>query len=137
MHSEPKTANKTKTSQKIVRPLFFVAGTISLVLGAIGIVLPILPTTPFLLLALACYCRSSERMTHWMLNNKYFGKYIRNYKEGKGIPLKTKLFAISILWITISYSALFVIPVWIAQLILFIIAAAVSFHITRLPTYRE
>jgi uncharacterized membrane protein YbaN (DUF454 family) len=137
MHSEPETVNKTKTSQKIVRPLFFVAGTISLVFGAIGIVLPILPTTPFLLLALACYCRSSERMTHWMLNNKYFGKYIRNYKEGKGIPLKTKLFVISILWITISYSALFVIPVWIAQLILFIIAAAVSFHITRLPTYRE
>ena len=134
---QPETANKTKTRQKIVRSLFFVAGSISLVIGAIGIVLPILPTTPLLLLALACYCRSSERMTHWMLNNKYFGKYIRNYKEGKGIPIKTKVFTISILWITIGYSTLFVIPVWIAQLILFIIAVAVSLHIIRLPTYRK
>ena len=72
-----------------------------------------------------------------MLNNEYFGKYIRNYKEGKGIPIKTKVFTISILWITIGYSTLFVIPVWIAQLILFIIAVAVSLHIIRLPTYRK
>jgi uncharacterized membrane protein YbaN (DUF454 family) len=137
MQPEEKTSKETKTSQKIIRPLFFVAGTISLVLGAIGIVLPVLPTTPFLLLALACYCRSSERMTQWMLNNKYFGKYIRRYREGKGIPLKTKLLATIILWITISYSALFVIPVWIAQLILFAIAAAVTLHLIKLPTYKE
>jgi len=117
MQQEPETPKETKTSQKIVRVLFFVAGSVSLVLGAIGIVLPILPTTPFLLLALACYFRSSERMTHWMLNNKYFGKYIRNYKEGKGIPLKTKLFAITIL--------------------LFAVAAAVTLHLFRLPTYRH
>jgi len=137
MQQEPETTKETKTSQKIGRALFFVAGTIFLALGAIGIVLPILPTTPFLLLALACYCRSSERMTHWMLNNKYFGKYIRNYKEGKGIPLKTKLFAITILWIAIVYSAIFIIPIWIVQLILFAVAAAVTLHLFRLPTYRH
>jgi uncharacterized protein len=76
-------------------------------------------------------------MTHWMLNNKYFGKYIRNYREGKGIPLKTKLFAIAVLWITISYSAFFIVPIWIVQLILFAIAAAVTIHLIRLPTYRH
>lgn len=72
-----------------------------------------------------------------MLTNRYFGKYIRNYKEGKGIPLKTKLFAIAILWITLVYSAIFIIPIWIAQLILFAVATAVTLHIFRLPTYRH
>ena len=137
MQPEPKTPNETKASQKLVRVLFFVAGSILLALGAIGVALPVLPTTPFLLLALACYCRSSERMTYWMLNNKYFGNYIRNYKEGKGIPLKTKLFAITILWITLVYSAIFIIPILIAQVILFGVAVAVTLHLIRLPTYYQ
>ena len=135
MQQEPETANKTNTRQKLVRALFFVAGTISLSLGAIGIVLPVLPTTPFLLLALACYFRSSPRMTRWMLTNRYFGKYIQRYKEGKGIPLKTKLFAITVLWTAIVYSAIFIVTIWIAQMILFAVAAAVTIHLTRLPTY--
>jgi len=137
MPHEPETAKETKASQKLVRAFFFVAGTVSLILGAVGIVLPVLPTTPFLLLALACYLRSSERMTHWMLNNKYFGKYIRNYKEGKGIPLKTKLFALTILWATIVFSAFFIIPILTVQIILFAVAAAVTIHLARLPTCRN
>jgi uncharacterized membrane protein YbaN (DUF454 family) len=137
MQQEPEINNENITSQKVVRVLFFVAGSVSLALGSIGIVLPVLPTTPFLLLALACYCRSSKRMTKWVLTNKYFGSYIRRYKEGKGIPIKTKIIAIAILWITISYSAFFIVKIWIVQLILFAIAIAVSIHIIRLPTYRE
>jgi uncharacterized membrane protein YbaN (DUF454 family) len=135
MQQETET-NKENSNNKLVRSLFFMAGTITLVLGAIGIVLPVLPTTPFLLLALACYFRSSERMTHWMLNNKYFGKYIRNYREGKGISLKTKLFAIATLWITISISAIIIFNIWIA-LGLFVVATAVTIHLVRLPTYRN
>ena len=138
MQQEPEINNENITSQKVVRVLFFVAGSVSLALGSIGIVLPVLPTTPFLLLALACYCRSSKRMTKWVLTNKYFGGYIRRYKEGKGIPLKTKIIALAALWITISYSAFFIVNIWwIVQLILFAIAIAVSIHIIRLPTYRE
>jgi len=138
MQQEPETTKETNTRQKFVRALFFVAGTVSLAIGTIGIVLPILPTTPLLLLALACYCRSSKRMTKWVLNNKYFGSYIRRYREGKGIPIKTKIIAISTLWITISYSAFFIVNIWwIVQLILFAIAIAVSIHILRLPTYRQ
>lgn len=137
MEQESELTKETNTEQKIVRALFFVAGTVSLAVGTIGIVLPILPTTPLLLLALACYCRSSKRMTKWVLTNKYFGSYIRRYKEGKGIPIKTKIATIAILWITISYSAFFIVNIWIVQLILFAIAIAVSIHILRLPTYRE
>lgn len=126
------------TSKKIVRAFFFSAGTISLALGALGIFLPILPTTPFLLLALACYCRSSKRMTHWILTNKYLGDYIRRYKEGKGIPLKTKVLALTILWMTISYSAFFMVQKWLPiQLALFAVAIGVTIHLIRLPTYRK
>ena len=130
---QPKTEAPNKS--KVVRALFFIAGSITLALGAIGIVLPVLPTTPFLLVSLACYLRSSEKMTHWMLTNKYFGKYIKNYREGKGIPIKTKIFAISLLWITILYSAFFIVPIWIVQIILFTIATLVTLHLVRLPTY--
>jgi uncharacterized membrane protein YbaN (DUF454 family) len=138
MQQETELTKETNNRQKIVRALFFVAGTVSLAIGTIGIVLPILPTTPLLLLALACYCRSSKRMTKWVLTNKYFGSYIRRYKEGKGIPIKTKIITIAILWITISYSAFFIVNNWcIVQLILFAIATAVSTHIIRLPTYRQ
>ena len=131
--------NKENTTrQKIVRALFFGAGTISLAFGAIGIVLPILPTTPLLLLALACYCRSSKRMTKWILTNKYFGDYIRRYKEGKGIPLKTKVLALTVLWMTVSFSAFFMVQKWlIVQLILFAVAIGVTIHLIRLPTYKE
>jgi uncharacterized membrane protein YbaN (DUF454 family) len=138
MTQKSELTKEANEHQKIVRILLFIAGTISLVLGTIFIVVPLLPTTPLLLLALACYCRSSKRMTKWVLTNKYFGNYIRRYREGKGIPIKTKIIAITALWITISYSAFFVVKQWwIVQLILFAIAIAVSTHIIKLPTYRK
>jgi uncharacterized membrane protein YbaN (DUF454 family) len=138
MEHEEKLNEETSTGQKIVRAFFFSAGTFSLALGAIGIVIPVLPTTPFLLLALACYFRSSKRMTRWILTNKYFGDYIRRYREGKGVPRKTKILAVAFLWITIGCSAYFMLQKWlIIQLILFAVAIAVTIHLVRLPTYRE
>ncbi len=121
--------------RKLKRVLYFVVGTIFLVLGGVGIVLPILPTTPFLLLSLACYYQSSQRMHYWMLNNKWFGGYLRNYTEGKGISLKAKLFTISLLWILISYSIFFVVNIVVVQIILFVIAIGVSLHLIKLPTF--
>ena len=129
---------------RVVSALLIVAGTISLVFAAIGTVIPGIPYTPFLLLAVACYCRSSERLYTWLINNRWFGEYIRNYREGKGIPLKTKVLAVTYLWATISVSALvFVptlivpVPIWILQVLLLVIAIAVSAHILRLPTYKK
>jgi len=118
-----------KPRKKIIKALYFTGGTISLILGIIGIVLPILPTTPFLLLAAACYARSSEKFYHWLLNNRILGSYIRNYIEGRGMPIKVKIFTISMLWITILISIIFFIQiVWIKYLLL-IIAIAVTLHI--------
>jgi uncharacterized membrane protein YbaN (DUF454 family) len=130
--------------RKIARVLWFIAGTICVVLGAIGIVLPILPTTPFLLAAAACYYKSSERMHRWLLNNKWFGEYIRNYTEGKGLTMKTKITALTVLWITIGFSTVFMLhrllPAMLVlpmQLIMIAVAIAVSVHILRLPTFKK
>ena len=133
-----------KQGQKLVRALWFIAGTICVALGAIGIVLPILPTTPFLLAAAACYYKSSEKMHRWLLNNKWFGEYIRNYTEGKGLPMKTKIAALSLLWITIVFSTVFMLhrllPAQLVlpmQLIMVAVAVVVSIHILRLPTVKK
>jgi uncharacterized membrane protein YbaN (DUF454 family) len=130
--------------QKALRALLFLAGSLALVLGFIGIFVPLLPTTPFLLLAAACYMRSSERMHKWLITNRIFGEYIRNYQEGRGIPLKTKIFTIALLWISILCSMFFVInkrlimpEKLIVQIILLIIAICVSTYVIRLPTLKK
>ena len=134
--SQQPTSNSRK--QKLIRALLLIGGTISLSLGAIGIFLPILPTTPFLLIAAACYLRSSERMHKWLLNNKWFGEYIRNYQEGRGIPLKTKIVTITVLWVAMLYSAFIVLDeVFVAQVVLLGIALGVSIHLVRLPTFKK
>jgi uncharacterized membrane protein YbaN (DUF454 family) len=131
-------SHSTTRKQKIVRASLFIAGTFLLALGAIGIFLPILPTTPFLLLSAACYLRSSERMHKWLLNNRWFGKYIRNYQEGKGIPLKTKILTMTVLWVAILYSAFIVLDeILIVQIALLAIALGVSVHLVRLPTLKK
>jgi hypothetical protein len=89
------------------RRLLIGAGTLSTGLGIIGIFVPILPTTPFLLLAAACYMRSSERFYQWLINNRIFGAYVRNYIEGRGMPVKVKLFTIILLWLTIGLTTAF------------------------------
>lgn len=132
-----KSNKKEIISNKFFRYLLITAGTISLVFGIIGILLPILPTTPFLLLSAACYARSSQRFYNWLMNNKWFGNYIKNYREGKGIPLKFKIFTISLLWITILFSIYFVVDTFLVELILIIIAVGVTTHIITIKTYKH
>jgi len=124
--------------QRVIRALLVIAGMISLGLGAIGIFIPILPTTPFLLLSAACFLRSSERLHNWLINNRWFGDYIRNYQEGRGIPKKTKIISISLLWLSILYSSFFVVDeILIVQVALFIVATAVSIHLIRVPNFKK
>jgi uncharacterized protein len=135
--SEKTFTSKVK-KKRVVRALLLVAGTISLALGAVGIFLPILPTTPFLLVAAACYLRSSERMHKWLINNRWFGEYIKNYQAGKGIPIKTKIVALTVLWATILYSTFFIVDeILVIQLVLLVIACGVTVHLIRLPTFKK
>ena len=138
------TSQKGKKRNQLARALWIAAGLICVGLGAIGIVLPIVPTTPFLLAAAACFCKSSSRLYDWLLNNRWFGDYIRNYKEGKGIPMKTKITAITILWVTILVSVIFflsrILPPFLVlpmQLIMIAVAVVVSIHLLRLPTFKK
>ena len=125
-----------ETLKKLTRWAFIAVGTLFLVLGVIGIFVPLLPTTPLLLLAAACYYKGSRRMYEWLLNNGWFGTYIRNYKEKRGIPMTTKALIIVLLWMAIAYSA-YVVRIFIVQISLFTIAMAVSVHVLRLPTYKK
>jgi uncharacterized membrane protein YbaN (DUF454 family) len=123
-------------ARSVRRGLLIVAGTASAGLGVVGIAVPILPTTPFLLLAAACYVRGSERMYNGLLNNRILGEYIRSYREGRGLPARIKVLTICLLWITIGYSTVFVVDaVWI-RTILLIIAAGVTIHLLTIGTYR-
>lgn len=117
--------------------LLFIIGSISLGLGAIGIVLPVLPTTPFLLLSLACFIRSSNKLYNFILSNKYLAPYVEDYISGNGIPIKVKKKAISLIWITIGFSAIFILDKMLLRLMLLIIATTVSIYIWTRDTPQE
>ncbi|ELK47754.1 YbaN family protein [Halobacillus sp. ACCC02827] len=100
--------------KQFVKVLLIVIGSISLGLGVLGIVLPLVPTTPFLLLTAACYVRSSDRLYNWLMTNKWFGSYIQNYKSGRGIPVKAKVSVLIMIWFSFLFSAFFIAPnVWL------------------------
>ncbi len=118
----------------IKKYLLIAAGILCLVLGVIGIFLPLLPTTPFFLLAAACFFRSSDRLYAWLLNHRFLGKRIKYYRVYKAISLRSKLFSIALLWLTIGYSAFFVVKALWLKIVLFLIAAGVSAHLLRFRT---
>jgi len=111
-------------------------GAIFLAAALVGVAVPVLPTTPFLLLATACFLRGSARMHRWMLANRWFGDYLRRYREGRGIPLRTKLGAIALLWATIGLSVTFAVESWPVRIGLLAIAVAVTAHIAMIGRRR-
>lgn len=111
-------------------------GFLSVGLALVGIFLPLLPTTPFLLLAAFFFARSSDRFYAWLHTNRWFGEYLRNYREGRGIPLREKVITISLLWIVIGLSAALAVSSWWVRGVLVAIAVAVTVHLLRTKTYR-
>ncbi len=124
---------KKHMSHTLRKQLLIVAGTASLIAGIVGVFIPILPTTPFLLLAAACYIRSSERLYRSLLNNRLVGGYIRDYIHGKGMPIKIKIITLLVLWITIGISAFLVAHIAV-RIILLLVAIGVSIHIVLIKT---
>lgn len=115
--------------KKIKKNLLILSGSICVALGFLGIFLPLLPTTPFLLLAAFCYAKSSNNFYQWLISNCLFGHYIKNYQEGKGLPLKEKIFTIFLLWLTMGYSCFFVVTVLWLKFLLISIGILVTIHI--------
>ena len=129
-------SKKTKEMPEYMKKILVVLGVVSLLLGIIGIVVPLLPTTPFLLLAAACFIRGSDRLHNWLMNHKIFGSYIRNYREHKAIPLKTKVVALALLWATILFSVIFVLETLWLRILLGTIAVAITAHILHFRTLK-
>ena len=119
---------------KFLRFIFLSVGMFSLVLGILGIFLPVLPTTPFILLSMICYSKSSAKFYNLLLNNRFFGPHLRRWKYERCIPLKVKIFAISLLFITVGSSVIFFIKFVPAKIIVSCIALLVIFYISKFPS---
>ena len=119
-------------SATLKRRLFIAAGSISLGIGIVGIVVPLLPTTPFLLLAAYCYSRGSKRLSNRLLGNRLIGSYLRNYLEGKAMSIKAKIWSLSILWGVIGCTAAFVTDSLVIRIVLLAVGSGVTVHVARL-----
>jgi len=117
-----------------VRHLLLACGWLSLGIGAIGLFVPVLPTAPFVLLAAACFLRSSERLHRWLVSHPTFGCHVEDYLAGRGLQARTKAVALATLWLSTLASAYFFVPLLAVDLLLITIAAAVSVYLLRLPT---
>lgn len=106
-------------------------------LAGLGALLPVLPTTPFLLLAFWLFARSSPRLARWLLTNRIFGEYLENYRSGRGIALRIKIFVISLMWLSIGYCILVLIDGILLQAMLMLVAVCVTFHIASFKTLKR
>ena len=126
-----------KSDNIVLRWSLITVGLACTGLAILGIFLPLLPTVPLLLLAAACFARSSERFHSWLLQHRRLGPMIRGYLDGQGIPLRSKIYAIALLWLTISISAFFLTSLLWVQITLFAIGCGVTVYLLRLPLYSE
>ncbi len=120
----------------MLKPVLIVIGSICVILGFIGMFLPVLPTTPFLLLAAACFLKSSQKLYDKLVENKYLGSYIKDYYEERGIPLHAKVLALSTLWPSLIFSMVFFIDFFWARVAVTIIGILVSLYLLSLKTKR-
>lgn len=123
-------------SGKIWRVLLILTGTLSVSLGVLGIFLPLLPTTVFLLLGAACYARSSPRFYYKLVNHRWLGPYIRSSREGQGMRRRDKAITLALLWAGIGATMIWSVEAIWLRLLLAAIAAGVTVHVVKLPAFR-
>ena len=111
MENDPKIHEVKETKNFLLKWLWVFLGCLFVGLGAIGAVIPGMPTTVFLVLAAACFIRSSQKLYDWLIANKTFGPYLKDYREGKGIPLKAKIVALIMIVGFVSFAVFFAIEV--------------------------
>ncbi len=134
MESPPKNASVGPPCSKGPRRALWLAlGSVTLTLGLVGVALPLLPTTPFLIVAAIAFARSSERAHRWLLSNRVFGRRLCDYLEGRGIPWKSRLHALLLLWVAITLTALLAIDALALRMLLFAIAGLVTLHVVTVP----
>jgi uncharacterized membrane protein YbaN (DUF454 family) len=119
-------------TSRLWKLLLVACGSFAVALGVIGIFVPLMPTTVFLLLGAACYARSSDRFYQKLINSRWLGSYIRNHREGRGMSRRQKISTLAMLWIGIGASAIWSVEAWWIRGILLIIAVSVTVHVARL-----
>jgi uncharacterized membrane protein YbaN (DUF454 family) len=129
---ETRTPSSPTLGRRARRIGLIAAGSLFLALGMVGVVIPVLPTTPFLLLAAICYGRSSERSYRWLVTNRLFGRYLDDYLHGRGISWRVKVPALILLWGVITLSAVLFVPQWWVRAVMFAVAVGVTVHILML-----
>ena len=123
-----------RPSFSLLRWLLIIIGLAAVGIGTLGIFVPLLPTTPFYLLAAACFFRSSDRLYRWLIGNKWCGPYIRNYREHGAIPRHAKIIALVLLWTTIGHAVLALLdPLWL-RILLIAIATSVTIYLLKLKS---
>ncbi|GIK60701.1 MAG: YbaN family protein [Ignavibacteriota bacterium] len=128
---------QVKTLSSAMKYFYLVSGFLLVTIGVIGIFLPVLPTTIFLILASACFIKSSPQANEWLRNHKVLGMYIKNYQDGTGLTIKSKIINISLLWLMISVSAFLFTELWYIRLLLFLIAVGVTIHLVLVKTRKN
>lgn len=128
--------NRTPHPSPTVRALLWLAGSVSLVLGLIGVVVPGLPTTPFVLLAAACYARASPRLHAWLLNHRLTGPMLRDWEKHRSLTRRTKTIAVVSMLVMVSFSIWSFRHRWIAQAVLVVLGAVGAWVVLRIPTRR-
>lgn len=120
---------------RLMRVMLVAAGTLCVGLGVLGIFLPVLPTTVFLLMAAACYARSSDRFYQRLVTSRWLGSYIRNHREGRGMTRRQKAVTLLLLWAGLGATMFWTVEAWWLRAILFAIAVSVTVHVVRLPAF--
>ena len=121
----------------VYRYLYLFSGFLLVAIGVLGIFLPVLPTTIFLILASACFMKSSPRANEWLKNHRWLGPYLRNYQDKTGLSMKSKLVSISLLWISITLSAFLLTDEIAIRILLLAIAISVTIHLVMVKTAKE
>ncbi len=133
--SEPLSEKHVRiVSNPLLRAFLLSCGWIFTVLAFLGAILPLVPTTPFLLVAAACFYRSSDRFYKWIMFNKIFGHYLMDYKAGKGIPMHVKVMALVFTWASTMVSAFFFVPWLWLKILLVMISVAITIHLSWIKT---
>ena len=139
MNSQNKDDNSRVNKNKLIRLLFVFIGSIFVGLAVIGIFIPGLPTTPFLIVAAYFYIRSSEKLYNWLINNKILGIYIKNYLAGNGMPMRAKIVALLLMWIFGSIAVFYAIPKSLiyVRIIVFIILITGTIFVSKVKTFKK
>lgn len=123
-----------KVQSRIVKVLLIAGGSLSLMLAVLGIIVPFLPATPFLLLSAACFARSSDRLYQWLIGHRVFGRYIRTWRKHRAMPLHAKLVLLALLWVSIGATAVFATSHIAVRIVVIMIAVGVTVFVLKVRT---